>query len=46
MSEPKMTFPEMLDAAAAVPDQGEAFGRVLNSLFGLAAQAKDDADHE
>jgi hypothetical protein len=36
----------MLDAAARVPDNGEAFGEALNSLFDLAAKAKERADDE
>jgi hypothetical protein len=40
------TIPEILDAAARVPDNGEAFGLVLNSLFDLAARAKDEADDD
>ena len=40
------TIPEMLDAAARVPDKGEAFGRALNNLFDLAARAKDEANDE
>lgn len=40
------TIAEMLDEAARVADKGEAFGRVLNGLFDLAAKAKDGVDDE
>ena len=43
MSEPR-TFPELLDAAAAQDDGGQAFASVLDALFTAAAQAKDDAE--
>lgn len=33
MSDKPRTLAEMLDAAAAVDDQGEAFGAVINGMF-------------
>ena len=37
----KRTLAEQLDAAAAVPDQGEAFGAVINNIFDAAWKARD-----
>jgi hypothetical protein len=43
MSEPK-TLPEMLDAAAAKDDNGQAFGGVLGGLFRALETAIDQED--
>ncbi len=43
MKEPK-TVAEQLDAAAKVPDQGQAFGMVINSLFAGLEKARNDDD--
>lgn len=40
------TWAEKLDRAAAVEDQGEAFGAVLNQLFVAAFEAKKASDDE
>ena len=44
MNEPK-TVAEQLDAAAKVPDQGQAFAMVINSLFVGLEQAMDEEDN-
>lgn len=41
MTEPK-TLAEQLDAAAAVDDDGVSFGGVLQGLFGVLEQARDE----
>lgn len=43
MTEPK-SFAKRLDDAAAVDDQGAAFGAVLGDLFTWAAAARDAAE--
>jgi hypothetical protein len=43
VKEPK-TVAEQLDAAAKVPDQGQAFGMVINSLFAGLEKARNDDD--
>lgn len=41
MNDPK-TVPELLDAAAAVDDNGESFGRALMGLFSALEKARDE----
>lgn len=41
MSQPR-TVAELLDAAASMPDKGEAFAAVINSLFVGLEQAMDE----
>ena len=41
MDEPR-TLGEMLDAAAAVDDQGQAFGAVIQGLFSALEKLSDD----
>jgi hypothetical protein len=37
---PRLTLAEKLDAAAAVDDNGEAFGAALNGFIGALGRAK------
>ena len=41
MTNPK-TVPELLDAAVAQDDGGQAFANVLNGIFTALEKAKDD----
>lgn len=38
------TMAEMLDAAAAVDDQGQAFGAVINGMFSTLEKMKGGED--